>query len=864
MIYSGMPWCTIVAYARDWRRVDEHRFFDTERAVIEGMPAPLAVYQFLDKHVVALALSDGFCRLFGYQDKQSAYDGMNHMMYRDTHPDDVARIEDAAFRFASEGEPYDVVYRTKDHAASGYKIVHAIGEHVYTAEGIRLAYVWYTDEGAYSGEIDAQEAELNKSLSKALREEGILKASHHDYLTGLPRMTYFFELAEAARTSILEEGGHPALLYMDLCGMKFYNNEYGFAAGDKLLQSFAKLLIATFNNERCGHLGADHFTAVAQMEGLEETLQGFFDELEKLNGGYSIPVHVGIYPDEVEVVPANAACDRAKFACSAVQNLYASSFSYYKQEERDRAELRQHVLSNLDRALEEKWVQVYYQPIIRAVNRRVCDEEALSRWIDPERGLLPPIDFIPALEDAGLAYKLDLYVLEQVLEKIKTLKERGHYVVSQSINLSRSDFDNCDIVEEVCKRVDAAGIDRGSITIEITESTISQDFDFMKAQVARFQELGFPVWIDDFGSGYSSLDVLQSIKFDLIKFDMSFMQRLSEDNASRIVLTELVKMATVLGVGTLCEGVETIEQARFLQEIGCSRLQGYLFSKPLPLLELLEWHKSEGGLEHENPEEAPYYDLMGRVNLYDLNVIMPEGENPSRSFFSTLPMGIIEIKGNTTRFVRCNQSYREFAKRFFYIDLAFEGTEFVEYDATFMYNIVRTCCEMGTRSFYDERMPDGSIVHSFARRVGINPINGNVAVAIVVLSIMDANEGATYTEIARALAANYYRIYYVDLATDNFVEYSSTSGEEELAVERHGEDFFNAARGDAMTRVYEEDREHFLASFSKEQVLCELDDQGVFMLEYRLIESGSPVHASMKAMRMQPDEGRAIFAVSWL
>ena len=163
----------------------------------------------------------------------------------------------------------------------------------------------------------------------------------------------------------------------------------------------------------------------------------------------------------------------------------------------------------------ENWIKVYYQPIIRTANGRVCDEEALSRWHDPVKGILMPDDFIPVLENSNLIYKLDLYVVEQVLKKLKTQIERRLFVVPTSINLSRTDFDLCDIVEEIRRRVDESGIGRDKITIELTESTVSRDFEFMKKQIERLQELGFKVWMDDFGRGYSSMDLLQDIHFDL-------------------------------------------------------------------------------------------------------------------------------------------------------------------------------------------------------------------------------------------------------------------------------------------------------------------------------------------------------------
>ncbi|MGX8705347.1 MAG: EAL domain-containing protein, partial [bacterium] len=539
-----------------------------------------------------------------------------------------------------------------------------------------------------------------------------------------------------------------------------------------------------------------------------------------------------------------------------------TAVNYYSPELSSGVELRQYIIENLDRAMAERWIQVYYQPIVRAVNERVCDEEALARWIDPEQGFLNPGDFIPALEDAGLIYKLDLYVLDRILEKIKKQQGDGLHIMPHSLNLSRSDFDACDIVEEIRARVDAAGIPRDRITIEITESIIGSDFDFMKAQVQRFQSLGFPVWMDDFGSGYSSLDVLQSIKFDLLKFDMSFMRKLDEDESSKVILTELMKMATALDVDTVCEGVETEEQVRFLQEIGCSKLQGFYFCKPIPPEQILDRNRKGIQIGYENPEESAYYESMGRVNLYDLSVLASEDENAFQNAFSTVPMGIIEVRGDTSRFVRSNPSYRDFMKRFFNFDLSCKGAAFAPYDAAFMRNVVRTCCEQGSRAFYDEQMPDGAVVHSFARRIGINPINGNIAVAVAVLSVTEPDEGATYADIARALAADYYYIYMVDMETERFIEYSSSVGAEELAMERHGERFFAVVRQESDTRIHPEDREPFLAVFTKANIIKELDGQGVFMLTYRLIERGVPVYVNMKITRMRPGDSRIIIGIS--
>ena len=396
-------------------------------------------------------------------------------------------------------------------------------------------------------------------------------------------MSYFFELAEKGRKAMLEQGELPALLYIDLSGMKYYNHKFGFAEGDKLLKSFSKLLSNVFHTENCCHISADCYAVISDENGLEALLDRLFREWRQMNVKQHLPICVGIYPDRIGEVPVGMAYDRAKIACDALKGTYSSSFKYYSHELNDRFEKQQYILESFDRALSEKWIHVYYQPIMRAISKKVCNDEALARWIDPVKGFLSPAEFIPYLEDAGLIYKLDLYVLDRVLENINRQKDEGLFIVPHSINLSRSDFVACDIVEEIRRRVDAAGVSRDKISIEITESVIGSDFDFMKKQVERFQALGFPVWMDDFGSGYSSLDVLQSIKFDLIKFDMNFMRKLDESSDGRIILTELMKMALSLGVDTICEGVETEEQSRFLQEIGCSKLQGFLFQQACAL-----------------------------------------------------------------------------------------------------------------------------------------------------------------------------------------------------------------------------------------------------------------------------------------
>ena len=443
----------------------------------------------------------------------------------------------------------------------------------------------------YSGhdEIGTLTASFN-SMRDRIKSyiEDLNRKVNTDDLTGLPNMRRFFSLAEQERDRLLKYGRRPAMIFFDLIGMKLYNRQYGFSEGDKLIRGVGKIIASHYGENCVCHYSDDHFAAVGDMETLEARLKEVFRDCEKANGGNSLPVRVGVYPHGLEEVSVSIACDRAKYACDRHRGSFVSDYYIFDETMSRQLEDVRYLINHLDQALEERWITVYYQPIVRAATGKVCDEEALSRWIDPVKGMISPGVFIPIFERGRLIYKLDLYVLDRILEKMKEQERMGLPVVPHSVNLSREDFDSCDIVEEVRRRVDEAGIGHDMITIEVTESMVGSDFEFMKEQIRRFQELGFAVWMDDFGSGYSSLDVLQDIRFDLLKFDLRFMQRFGEGRESRIILEELMNMASRLGIETVCEGVETEEQLSFLRGVGCTKMQGFYYSKPIPFEEIAE------------------------------------------------------------------------------------------------------------------------------------------------------------------------------------------------------------------------------------------------------------------------------------
>lgn len=302
--------------------------------------------------------------------------------------------------------------------------------------------------------------------------------------------------------------------------------------------------------------------------------------------------------------------------------LFNVSMSSEKVEVDKGAIKKSYVLSNIDRAIAEGWIEPYYQPIIRTYSEKLCSVEALARWVDPELGFIPPDRFIPVLEENGLSYKLDMYIAKRVISMLQQRLRQGVNVVPVSINISRSDFDHCDPVDCIASTCDALSVRRNLIAIEITETAIISDNEMMKNAIKRFHKAGFEVLMDDFGSGYSSLNILKDFDFDEIKIDMGFMK--SFDSKSKKIVTLAVKMAKSLGIHTLAEGVETKEHFDFLKNIGCERIQGYYFGKPMALPDAID-HLRNKKIGFETREAYTLYQKIGLIDVLT--------DNPLALFF---------------------------------------------------------------------------------------------------------------------------------------------------------------------------------------------------------------------------------------
>jgi EAL domain-containing protein (putative c-di-GMP-specific phosphodiesterase class I) len=479
-----------------------------------------------------------------------------------------------------------------------------------------------------------------------------------DWLTGLPDMARFLKLAQLGVNAIFERGERPAVLALDLIGLKAYNMKYGRDAGDRLLQAFAEILRKHFGGETCSRFAEDHFYAFAPSMMLRQRIDGLFEDFRYHPDMPTLPIRVGAYVLDPGDDVAAIAIDRAKIACDADRKTWHSHIVWFSDEMREEERLRIHVLERLDEAIDNKWIRPYYQAIVRSATCDLCGEEALARWQDPDFGMLTPNMFVPVLEEAGLLHRVDLHMVDCVLADFAKKRAAGVGIVPVSVNFSHRDLELIDIAEEVSSRADAANVPHELLRIEFTESAATANPHLLSLQISKLHEAGFEVWLDDFGSGFSSPNTLQEFDFDLIKLSMEVVGRASSKRERTVIISE-VQMATRLGMGIIAEGVETEEMAVFLKNVGCNMLQGYFFSRPQSLVGVINHVERETAFDREDLREKDYWDSVSRVNLGELSsgdIRWDTDEYHGTEF----PCGVLEVRDGRWRVLRANSSYREF------------------------------------------------------------------------------------------------------------------------------------------------------------------------------------------------------------
>ena len=481
-----------------------------------------------------------------------------------------------------------------------------------------------------------------------------------DELTGLANLLYFRSQVQSRLAGDIGEGpDRMTLVYFNIENFKSFNEHFGFNEGDKLLLLVSSAIRDAYPGCLAARLSADQFMVATTKKDAIEGIRAVRAEFRKALKDSSIWLKAGVNVVEDGDDNEGVVCDRAKLACDTIKGRRDVYYREYDQALKRQLLLRRYVLDHFDEALEKGWIKIFYQPIMRVATGEVCDEEALARWVDPEVGLIAPIAFIPVLEDARLIHRLDLYMIRRACENFKRIREDGLEVAPVSINLSRLDFELCDIVSEVKAILAEFSVSHDMFSIEVTESALAGNQEFLKSEIDRFRSEGFEVWMDDFGSGYSSLHLLTDYKFDLVKVDMGFLRDFEKNEQSRIILAHIISMAKELGLKTLVEGVETPDQLAFLKAIGCGRAQGYLLGRPASLSEVEKAAARAVYPDIELTTSHDFYEAVGRINL-----MRPKPVPPIDGHYvpSDVAAAIICREGDTFDFFNVTDIYQQHLK----------------------------------------------------------------------------------------------------------------------------------------------------------------------------------------------------------
>jgi diguanylate cyclase (GGDEF)-like protein len=588
-----------------------YQFPEDIKKAYESSPLPFVYFQNINNRPVPILASDGFCHTVGV-DRERVLSWLSTAMTERMDPDDIGVVSKAVDDFMQQHGLFNIVFRFRmdsagrdpeaGPAAPVYTMVHGLGSWQTMHDGTELAVVAFANHSA------AHELTRDKVREYTFSRHDRF---YRDPLTGIPNFNYLHEYGNDKIAAIRSEGKTPVLIYTDVNAMRSYNNQYGFQEGDRLLVLSSQTLRLKFPDALVVRVSEDHFlmlTAAESEPELEKDLHEVNDEIRKNAYGNTTGLLYGVCP-LTEGITLNEAIDHAKHALKQIENDLNLEVSFYSRDSADAFLQERYIVENLDRALESGWIKVYYQAIVRAETGKTAAFEGLARWIDPERGMLSPGVFIPVLSKYHLLHKLDLYMFETVCREVKDRVDNGLPIMPVSVNFSRQDFDYIDIVAELNRLYDKYELaqygGKNNFVIEITEQDLASEEGHFMEQLKRLRECNFRIWLDDFCSGYSSMNMFNRFKFDLVKFDMELLRHLDDyDRINRIILKSLVRMLRELKIHTLVEGVESEEQGEFLKEINCELAQGFHYYKPVALDFLLS-RKQHGGLRIicESPEE---------------------------------------------------------------------------------------------------------------------------------------------------------------------------------------------------------------------------------------------------------------------
>ncbi len=512
-----------------------------------------------------------------YGDWQNEKNNYDRNYKRVVLKDDIAPLQ-AFFDFsdlkAGDSRSIDARFYVKAHAYEWY----------------RVSLVCYADANGEKERVLITFTNAEQELETVQKLKFLLAK---DPLTHMPNLDSFVQMTEKMLQSHPEQSY--AFIRMDIDKFRIINQMYGTKEGDNILryigvkiQEWAGPILETSTYCR---ISSDMFCVCmpAEADSIQEIIDFIQTSLHAYPIKFDMIMSFGVYitceEDRDAQTSVSTLMDRAASAQRTVKNSYMNHIAYYDSVIRKKEIAEQIIISEMKKALETNQFQVYLQPKCEMDTGKIIGSEALVRWIHPSQGIISPGEFIPVFEKNGFISELDYFVLRTTCQMIRRWLDEGKKVYPISVNVSRTDLYNPNLLEQIKECVAEFEVPHELIAFELTESAFVSDNMQLYNLAKLLQENHFNVMMDDFGSGYSSLNSLREIPVDVLKIDLKFLPPSSDDRRGNVILHSVVEMANRLGLEVIVEGVETIEQAEFLLSIGCRNAQGFYFYRPMPVSE---------------------------------------------------------------------------------------------------------------------------------------------------------------------------------------------------------------------------------------------------------------------------------------
>ncbi len=424
-------------------------------------------------------------------------------------------------------------------------------------------------------------ARIRRTIEQ-FEDRDIIRWTERDQLTGLYNREFFYRYAAQHDEYHPEEPTDAIML--DINHFHMVNERYGKEFGDRVLRLVAEKLrekVSDSDGIVCRKEDDTFLIYCLHRSDYGQILDNVCMQMET---DYQIRARMGVYPDVDRGIDMERRFDRAKQAADAVKNSYSQTVGFYDNAMHEKELYLEQLLEDFHTAIREKQFTVFYQPKfdVRPDEPVLSSTEALVRWRHPKLGLISPGVFIPLFEKNGLIRELDSFVWREAVAQIRTWEERLGRLIPVSVNVSRIDLNDPPLLKILEKTVDEAGIGRENILLEITESAYTDNAEQIVNVVKSLRESGFFIEMDDFGTGFSSLNMITTLPIDALKLDIQFIRTAFRDRKDTRLLETVIRLAQSLGLSTIAEGVETEEQMLTLKALGCDVVQGYYFSKPLP------------------------------------------------------------------------------------------------------------------------------------------------------------------------------------------------------------------------------------------------------------------------------------------